>query len=120
MIFLEWVRRIWYLVNRQRLERELQQEMDAHREMMQERARFGNTLRLREESRDVWGVNWLDGLSRDIRYSVRMLRRYPMFSVLAIFTVGLGIGAFTATFSVVDHVLLRPLPYKNSDRLVNI
>ena len=52
MIFLEWVRRIWYLVNRQRLERELQQEMDAHREMMQEPARFGNTLRLREESRE--------------------------------------------------------------------
>src|SRR5215471_15384020 len=58
--FGEWLRRIGYLFNRRRIERDLQREMEMHREMMGEPVRFGNMLRLREESRDVWGWNWLD------------------------------------------------------------
>ena len=57
-------RRIWYLLNRRQIEAELQREMDSHRQMLAEtfgeQPRFGNTLRLREESRDVWGWNWID------------------------------------------------------------
>jgi hypothetical protein len=69
MRLTQWLRRLGYLLNRSRLERELQQEMDGHREMMGDPVRFGNTLRLREESRDLWGWNWLDSISRDIRFA---------------------------------------------------
>src|SRR5580692_10414382 len=102
MIITEWLRRVWHLINRRRMEQELQEEMEAHREIMREPRLFGNALRLSEESRDVWGWNRFDDLFRDFRYAVRMLRRYPAFSVLAILTIALGIGASTATFSVVD------------------
>ena len=63
----EWLRRIWYLINRGRFERELRQEMEAHRDMMGGPRQFGNTLRLREESRDIWGWNWIDDILRDLR-----------------------------------------------------
>ena len=71
----EWLRRIRYLLNRGRLEAALQEEMDAHRSMMGEPRRFGNTLLLRETSRDVWGWAWLDALARDLRFAARGLRR---------------------------------------------
>jgi len=57
-------------------------------------------------------------LTRDLRYSVRLLAREPGFAVLAVLTLALGIGAATAIFTVVDSVLLRPLPYKDPGRLV--
>jgi len=77
-------------------------------------------LALREKSRDMWGWNWLENLVQDIRYGLRMLARRPGLAAVVILTLGLGIGANTATFSVVDAVLLRPLTYKNPDRLVVI
>jgi len=95
MTITEWFRRLWYLLHRARIERELQQEMDAHREMMGERVRFGNTLRLREESRDVWGWNWLDALCRDIRHGLRRFRREPTFAAAAILTLALFLNELT-------------------------
>ena len=63
-------RRIWYLLNRSRFERELQAEMQAHRAMQGDAGpRFGNTLRLREEARDEWGWTWLDALTQDLRFA---------------------------------------------------
>ena len=59
-VMAEWLRRVWYLLNRGRLEDALQREMQTHRELMAEPARFGNTLQLRERSGDVWGWAWLD------------------------------------------------------------
>src|SRR5687767_15518778 len=67
----EWFRRARYLLNRGREEDALRQEMEAHREMMRPPAGFGNTLRLREEARDVWGWRWLDDLLQDVRYAAR-------------------------------------------------
>ena len=89
----ECLRRIHYFINRRRLERELQQEMEAHREMMDEPARFGNTLRLREESRDAWGLTWLDDLSKDLKYGVRQLVKARAFTILSLATLAMGIGA---------------------------
>ena len=78
---LEWVRRIWYLLNRRRIEAALREEMEAHRAEVKSPARFGNVLRLREEARDVWGWNWLDDVGRDLRLGVRTLRRSPGFAL---------------------------------------
>jgi len=83
-------------------------------------ARFGNALRLREESGDVWGWAWLDNVARDLRFAVRTLRRSPGFAAMAITTLALATGATTAIFSIVNTVLLRPLPFAQADRLVQV
>ena len=63
---------------------------------------------------------WLEDLFRDLRYGLRLLVRAPAFSIVAIVTLALGIGAATAVFSVVNGVLLRPLPYPDPDRIVRL
>ena len=63
-------------------------------------------------------MTWLEQLLQDARYAWRMFRRTPGFSLVVVFTLALGIGATTAIFSVVDGVMLRPLPYPNSDRIM--
>ena len=116
----EWFRRLSYLLNRSRHDDELRREMEAHRAMLATPARFGNALRLREESREVWGLVWLDNLERDLRFAARTLLRSPGFAVLAVTTLALATGATTAIFSIVNTVLLRPLPFAAPDRLVQV
>jgi hypothetical protein len=116
----EWLRRIWYLLNRSRFDEQLKQEMAAHRSMMGEPARFGNTLRLREEAQDVWGWRWLDDIGRDLRFAARALRRTPGFSLVIIISLALASGATTSIFSILNGVLLRPLPFDEPDRLVHV
>ena len=115
---MEWLRRVWYFMNRRKLERELQDEMDAHRAMMREPKAFGNTLRLREESRDIWGWNWLDDLRRDFSYSLRSLRRTPVFMLASIVMLGVGIGLNLTVFELGNAFFLSPLPLKDLDSLV--
>src|SRR6266581_1709815 len=76
-------RRIYFLLHRQRFERELADEMDAHREMMppERRSKFGNTTRLGEQSREAWSWNWLEQLFQDLSYGIRVLRRAPVFTI---------------------------------------
>ena len=116
------LRRIYYLLNRDRLQRELSEEMAAHREMMppERRGEFGNTLYLQDESRDVWGWLWFDHLRQDVRFAVRGFVRDRRFTVSALGAICLAVGAATAVFSVVDRSLFRPLPYGQHERLVSV
>jgi len=116
----EWFRRLWYLANRARFEEALKREMESHRAMMGEPARFGNLLRLREESGDVWGWRWLEQLVQDVQFGIRVLIKNPGFTATTILTLALATGATTAIFSVVNSVLLRPLPFADPDRLMQL
>ncbi len=80
--------------------------------------KFGNVMKVTEDTHAVWHWMWADRLRQDIRYSLRGLRRNPLFAAVAILTLALGIGMNTAVFSVVSSVLIKPLPYPHSERIV--
>ena len=116
----EGLRRVWYLLNRRRFDRALAEEMDAHREMMREPAWFGNTLRLRERSRDAWGWVWVDDLARDIRLAARALRRTPGFTIVTLVSLVIGLTLAASTIAVANAYLIRSLPYPEADRLYHV
>ena len=81
---------------------------------------FGNVGLVKEVTRAMWGWASLERLMQDLRFGLRMLRKNPSSTLLAILTLALGIGANTAIFSVVNAVLLRDLPFADAERLVMI
>ena len=82
------------------------------------RREFGNVAQVSEVTREMWGGIWLERLGRDLRYGARGLRRDPGFAALAILSLALGVGASTAVFTIVNGVLLRPLPFDRSHELM--
>ncbi len=112
----------------ERLNREIDEELEAHvaealasgREAAEARRALGSSLRHREESRDVRMVAWMTDLTQDVRYALRTLWRRPGFAAVALLTLALGSGATTVMFTVINGVLLRPLPYAQPERLVSL
>lgn len=131
----EWLHALWFrLWRRRQLERDLQDEMQFHLEMLARRHQqdgmtreaaqhaahraFGNATGLKESSRDLWSFPALEAFFQDLRSGWRQLRRRPGFALVAILTLALGIGATTAIFSLFYAALLRPLPLDHPERIV--
>ncbi|MGO8791305.1 MAG: ADOP family duplicated permease [Terriglobia bacterium] len=82
--------------------------------------KFGNVTRIKEEAREVWSFVWLEQLWQDVRFALRTLAKNPGFTAVSMLTLAVGIGTNTAMFSVVNGVLLKPLPYPHPERLVDV
>ena len=124
------------LLRRERMEEQLDKEMRFHLEQhaseliaggvepreARRRARLtlGGTEKVKEECRDARGTRWLEDFWQDFRYALRMVHQHPGFSAVAILTLALGVGASTVMFTVVNGVLLRPLPYPQPGKLVAV
>ena len=115
--------RLRTLLRRGSAEADLDEELRYHLERDAERGRgpaFGNVGVIKEEVRDSWGWTWLEQLLQDLRYGARALRRSPVFTAVAVLSLGLGIGANTAVFNLLHGILLTPLPVAQPERLVDL
>ena len=124
------------LCGRDTLESDLRRELESHLELEAEEQResgaapeeahfaarriFGNFALVAEDVRGSWGLVWLEKFLRDLRYGIRSLRKSPGFTAVAVLTLALGIGANTSIFSVMNALILEPLPFPAADRLVRI
>jgi len=135
-IHTEWINRLRYAGRRARFNRELDDEIRFHMEtrtaeleqsglshheaLAQTRREFGSVARMREDSRSAWQFAWLEDLLADLRYAFRAFRRSPGFTLTAVLSLALGIGANSAIFTAVDAVFWRQLPVADPASLVKL
>ena len=136
MTWPPWVCRIWPYLGRRQAEADVEEELRLHLQLEHERQRdaglpegdalrrarrtLGNATLIRERTREIWGWRWVDDVGRDLRHAARGLRRSPGFAATVVVVLALGIGANTAMFSIVYGMLLRPLPYPDSEAIVRL
>jgi predicted permease len=129
-------RKLCFWFRRRRFEEELAEEMRLHRHLRARRLvsdglepelaereasrQFGNELHHREASGDIWIIRWLQDGLQDLRFTARTMNKRPVFAMVAMVTLGLGIGGTTAVYSAVHAVLLAPLPYRDPHRVIVI
>ncbi len=132
-----WLGDVWFrlraLLGRARMERDMEEEIAFHLEMEERkyradglspreahrlaRVKFGGEDRFKEQARRSWGVGWLQDLGGDVRFAARQLAKNPAFTTLVVLTLALGIGGTVALFSVVDGLMLRPMPVRDESQL---
>src|SRR5262245_6300367 len=134
--FSEMGRRLAVLFGRAQFDQDLEEEMRLHRQLREQqqidqglseqearraaRSRFGNPMVLREESREMWGWGWLEDTVQDVRYGLRMLLKNKGFTIVAVLSLALGIGANTAIFTLINNVMLKSLPVRSPEELVSL
>src|SRR5229473_1279635 len=130
------MKRFTTLFRQRQLDQDLRDELRSHIEMRAEDhvadgmaeddakisaiRRFGNPTLIQEQTRRASILNWLETVLQDARFGLRTLRRSPGFTAVAVVTMALSIGATTAVFTLVESILLRPLPYWQPERLITI
>ena len=133
---MSWFRRIRNVFQLNRVQREIDRELSFHigeradelqakgmsrgEAVRQAHQRFGNFTAQTETTRDVNVAVRLEAILRDVRYSARTLAKAPVFTITVVLTLALGIGANSAVFSAIHAVLLRPLPFPDGDRLMEL
>jgi putative ABC transport system permease protein len=133
---MTWLRRLANLARPGRLERDIDREMAFHiaeraeelrrggmpesDALLEARRRFGNRTLQGERTRDADVVTWLDSVLGDLRYALRAMRRSPGFALVAVGSLALGIGANTAIYTLIDGVMIRPLPVPHAEELVHV
>jgi predicted permease len=130
----EFLGRLKSLFRKRRMDREMAEELAFHQDLLREkliregmseqqakaiaRRTFGNPSRWQERLRELWQFRTLENFARDISFSARLLRKSPGFTLIALLTITLGVGANTAVFSLINGLLLRPLPVPHGDELI--
>ncbi len=133
---MPWLRRLFNTFRPSRIQRDIERELSFHLAeradqlrsegindddaMRRARLQFGNPLVQAERTRDMDIANWADAVVRNVRHAARAMGRTPGFTATVIVTFAVGIGANTAVFSIIDSVLLKPLPFPGGDRLVRV
>ena len=126
---VEWLKsvglRLKTLMRRRQLETDLEDELAFHKAMRESKPadgtrHFGNVTRLKEQCREHWTFPLIESFFDDVRYALRRVGRAPAFSVITILLMALGIGANTAIFSLLDAVMLRSLPVRHPEELVQV
>jgi predicted permease len=129
----EFLLRVRFLFHRRRSDSDMAQELEFHQAMLRDkllrqgvphaqaeaevRKAFGNAARWHERLRELWQLRTLENLLRDVSFSLRLLRKSPGFTAIALLTLALGVGANTAVFSLINGLLLRPLPVPHAEQL---
>ncbi len=130
----EFVKRLWALFHKRRMDREMADELEFHQGLLREkllrqgvpqlevdlatRRTFGNASRWQERLSELWQFKSLENFLRDLGFSARLLAKSPGFTAVAILTLAVGVGANTAVFSLINGLLLRPLPVPHAEKLV--